>query len=548
MTNLLQHFPSNYKARESQLEALRRIEKGFETKKIVILSAPTGVGKSHVGIAVCNSSKVVPKDVQNIIRSYDIYKRGGEGSYTHEDLYEVVKYGGFLLTISKNLQDQYKEIFGHYPAGKGKNNFECELNKDLTADCAPCIALPKIKNDCFKKDHCQYYRNRNDCLADHVSILNYRYYFNLPNFLRRREVIICDEACKIEDELVGQFTVNLDYQFLNTEGIKFNKVLNDDKPAECLQWLNDVYIQFSNRCKEQAEKVNAAKDSGDYSKYLKETQHLTKMIRYTDSIGGVIDRWSLCEFVTEKYDKGLIFAPFNIAPLFRQIMENCSRMLLMSATITDVKTFARVLGIKESEYEFIDMPSPFDVQKSPIKCSSKHKLSYATMKTELPKVIDLALEICKNHSKEKGIIHTHTNFIAESIAGKVKTSNRFLIRQAGSTNEQIIKMHKFQENNPTVLVSPSMDMGVSLDDELGRFQIIIKAPYLPLGSKRIKMLFDKDKKYYTMKMLSALIQMCGRCTRSQDDHSVTYILDGNITRVIMQERENLPKHFIDRFV
>jgi Rad3-related DNA helicase len=43
-----------------------------------------------------------------------------------------------------------------------------------------------------------------------------------------------------------------------------------------------------------------------------------------------------------------------------------------------------------------------------------------------------------------------------------------------------------------------------------------------------------------------LIQMSGRCTRSKDDYSITYILDGNATKAIKKYKNTLPKHFLSR--
>jgi Rad3-related DNA helicase len=124
--------------------------------------------------------------------------------------------------------------------------------------------------------------------------------------------------------------------------------------------------------------------------------------------------------------------------------------------------------------------------------------------------------------------------------------NRFLFREEGISNEYIIKQHEESEED-TILVSPSLDTGISLDDDLGRFQIIVKAPFLPLGSKRVKKIFDTNKKYYGMKMLDTLVQMCGRCTRSKDDYSSTYIVDANAFSQIQMNKKNLPKHFLERF-
>jgi Rad3-related DNA helicase len=64
--------------------------------------------------------------------------------------------------------------------------------------------------------------------------------------------------------------------------------------------------------------------------------------------------------------------------------------------------------------------------------------------------------------------------------------------------------------------------------------------------KRIKKLFDYDKIWYINAMLNNLVQMCGRCTRSEDDFSETYILDGNIVDILLRNSKKLPKYFIER--
>ena len=93
-----------------------------------------------------------------------------------------------------------------------------------------------------------------------------------------------------------------------------------------------------------------------------------------------------------------------------------------------------------------------------------------------------------------------------------------------------------------------MTHGVDLKGKLGEFQIIMKAPYLPMSDDRIKMKFEYDKVWYNNSMLSTLIQMCGRCNRLPDDYSVTYILDSNVLRAVKQNINKLPNYFLDRFV
>jgi Rad3-related DNA helicase len=125
--------------------------------------------------------------------------------------------------------------------------------------------------------------------------------------------------------------------------------------------------------------------------------------------------------------------------------------------------------------------------------------------------------------------------------------NRFLFREPGVRNEDILDIH-LKSDQPTVLISPSMSHGVDLKDDLARFQIIIKAPYLPVNDKRIESLMKQDFNWYQNKMLSSFIQACGRGVRSHKDFCATYVLDAAIIEAIIRNRSKIPKYFIDRFV
>jgi Rad3-related DNA helicase len=61
-------------------------------------------------------------------------------------------------------------------------------------------------------------------------------------------------------------------------------------------------------------------------------------------------------------------------------------------------------------------------------------------------------------------------------------------------------------------------------------------------------MFDMDKDWYANKALCALVQTTGRCTRSKTDYAVTYVLDGKARTLISQNKNKLPKHFIERLI
>jgi Rad3-related DNA helicase len=166
------------------------------------------------------------------------------------------------------------------------------------------------------------------------------------------------------------------------------------------------------------------------------------------------------------------------------------------------------------------------------------------LQKNLPKIARYCQAIADNHPNEKGIIHTHSLDICKYLQQKLK-GDRFLFREESANNEKILDDH-FTTDKPTVLVSPSLTFGTDLNGDKGRFQIIVKTPFPPLGNKRIKKMAELDPEWYQQKTLSAFIQTTGRCTRSKADYSVTYVIDGKARKLLLDNKDKLPEHFIER--
>ena len=109
--------------------------------------------------------------------------------------------------------------------------------------------------------------------------------------------------------------------------------------------------------------------------------------------------------------------------------------------------------------------------------------NYQNLQKNLPILARNIQALCDNHAGEKGIIHTHSLEICNYLKNKL-VGERFLFREQTATNEKILGEH-FRTSKPTVLVSPSLTFGTDLNGEKGRFQIIVKTPYPPLGLSNI---------------------------------------------------------------
>jgi len=549
MSNFLDFFPNGAVPRTQQIEALKKIDKIWNSgKKIAIGCLPTGSGKSHIAKTIAESTRNIDDTLKEYIENYSIYKKNKDNEFcVSQEFLDAEFFGAFILTISKSLQDQYSNLFLDGRSIKGKRNYKCDIDDNFYTDFAPCTLLPSQKIECFQENRCPYYKNRNNGLISKSPVLNYSVFLNLPEFLQKRQILIMDEASELEDELINKYTLNINYKNLKFEGIPHTKIL-DDNTTKSKKWLQDLHTEVTKEyedCFLNAQKISLKSGFDKINNNISgKIFRLSNMISTMDL---VLNNWKDCDYLVESFNtEKVTFAPYNIKPLSKNIFDKADKILMISATISNPKEFAKTLGISENDYEYFEIDSCFDAKKSPIMCSKKYSLSYKTMDSMLPLIVKDAIEICKSHPNEKGLIHTHTNKITEEFKKQLKNNQRFLFRDDGITNEDIIREH-YDTNEPTILISPSLDTGISLDDDYGRFQIIIKAPYLPLNSNRIKKMFKENPEHYTSKMLDKIIQMCGRCTRSKDDFSVTYILDGTAVKTIQRYSKTLPKYFLDRF-
>jgi len=318
-------------------------------------------------------------------------------------------------------------------------------------------------------------------------------------------------------------------------------ILRTEDRVLAFNWLNDVANVVKKKITELSGQLRTKK-----TKRTKKSV-VTKIRAFKaihDKVILTIQSWSKTEYIIECSKKEVTFTPLYVNLLAQDMFKRAKHVIFMSGTIIDHQQFARTLGVQD--YQYIEVDSDFDPKASPILCCTKFNLNYKNLDEHLPIMVKLVEKICNDeHPNEKGIIHTHTFKITKTVQEGLGSSRRYLLREPGISNELILKEHKLSEN-PTVLISPSLGFGTDLFDDFGRFSIIMKTPYLPLGNKRIKILFDKNKRWYQMKALVNLVQMCGRTTRSKEDSSVTYILDGTAVNLIKMNSDRLPKWFLHR--
>jgi len=223
--------------------------------------------------------------------------------------------------------------------------------------------------------------------------------------------------------------------------------------------------------------------------------------------------------------------------LDKYIFSNYDMVFLMSGTILDKNLFCQLNGLDVSKAVYYSIGSPFPLKNRPIYYMPLGKMSFKSKDDTFKRYIPYIKKLLDKYKKKKGIIHTNSFELAKWIEDSIKDPR--LIFHDSSNKDEMLKLH-MESEEPTVIVSPSMDTGVSFDNDTARFQIIAKVPYPSLASQKNKMRQANNPDWYSWKTVSGLIQMSGRPVRSNMDYADTIIIDGGFGDVIKHSSHFLP--------
>lgn len=550
---ILEHFPEEFKPREIQKEILQGIEEKIKSGyKTIILSAPTGVGKSLIAAT-------------------------------------LARYFGssFVVTASKQLQDQYSKDLKFLMPVKGKSNFAClklmdqesllksdtrgAIQRGLTCEKSICEETTmkngkKVKESCqFKpklgepqddtKDSCYYYEQKYRALTSPHSIWNYAAYFQLMKFSRKtyseyvsKPIAIFDEAHKIEDQIIQFIGVDIYNTYLSECHID-EKPYNLTEIGMVAKLLNDLARSYSEQIKELLDS-RAFILNPDYVLLAKLESRYEKMANAHVEIFSNKDNFVVNDpFNDERGNfRSVSIKPLDISKYVKTFFD-IENQVFMSATI-DKDSFCENAGLDPSKVGFVDTPrSPFPPDRRRINFLNMKKLSYSSSKDDELAVIKKIDEIMSQHDTERGLILTSSEKRCLDIRNNLSEKNRRRIRichsrnENGMTQDEVLQEHSFDEDG--VLLSSSLWEGVDLKDDLSRFQIIAKVPYPNLSEKRTKIKMQKFPLWYKSQTITKLLQGFGRSIRSEDDWAVTYVLDSAASDLLLQSKFMIPKAYQD---
>lgn len=555
--------------RERQRLILSEIESSLKSGyRYIFLEAPTGFGKSPVAIA-------------------------------------LAKYLGssHICTATKDLQSQYSRDFPFIKEVKGKGNFPCIVKEDMGLD-ESCEYGPCVKDDSYdciyktrmvdykvhgegtkfetveiddysKKKYmdkiktrskiveldwkpCYYYHQKWIGLRSSHTIYNYKYFLSdlfYSGSVQRRKLLALDEAHTLESEVADfrSFVIFRDALIRSLPKLK----LPDRNEYEIETWiefgtiLRQSLLEFIHKATEALEKNKF------YEPYTE--KNLIDAISREKSLSTAINdmksnknNWIVtgAEKDANNQLRKINITPLDVSAYFKDILDMGSISLFMSATILSKDYLCKTAGLKPDLVKFIRVQdSDFPVKNRPIYLMNVAWLNAKTMAQSLPTIAGAVNNIMSMHKNEKGIIHTTSYTQLQFIKDNLNRENASRLIETGSKldRNEIIRKHS-ESARPSVLISPSLYLGVDLKDNLSRFQIIVKVPYPDLMDRKISAMKQRDPKWYTWNTILRLIQAYGRSIRSKDDYAMTYILDSSITYLLRDAKDMLPKWFSDAIV
>ncbi len=530
-----------YKPRKEQKEAMSFIDsewKRDKTNKFFLLDLPVGVGKSHLALMIAdwyqkNVSKMAKVDI---------------------------------ITNSKLLQDQYADTYSSINDLKGKENYECET---YSCSCAQGAEFSRLnKTNC---ESCPYSGARESFIAGNISLTNFYLYIlyaiYTPKLLESRgaKVLIVDESHEFDDVISDFVSIKITentikrLKFSNESEVikKFKSVSSINDYVSFLTFISGEIISTMDGMEKGlgSQSRNARSDQRDLkiSKILKVKntdikimqnitdlkQNQLKIDIFLKEYKSNPNNWVLETGYNEKLkQKELSLEPiWAYDYLDKYVFSNYDMVFLMSGTILDKNLFCQLNGLDVTKAVYYSIRSPFPVKNRPIYYMPVGKMSYKLKEETFKKYIPYINKILTKYKNQKGIIHTNSFELANWI--KKSINDPRLIFHDSSNKDEMLKMH-FDSEEPTVIVSPSMDTGVSFDHERSRFQIIAKIPYPSLGSQKNKLRQKNNPEWYQWKTVTGIVQMTGRSVRSETDWADTIIIDGSFSDVIRYSGHLIP--------
>lgn len=500
--------------------------------KYIMLNCPTGIGKSFFAVMFM-----------------DWFKREFDRTATFD-----------VLTNSKILQEQYTKDFDFMNSLWGKASYDCE---HYQTNCETGLKMAKLNNHVCH--NCPYKIAKHKFDNGIISLSNFHLFLTYHIFVpvawkRTSRVLIIDEGDTFEDVYCDFISTDVNKFVLKSNGFDdheivesmqlFSEFMTIEEFIDAVEVLSEIGYRVINRLAMEFQETNNIKTM-ETGQTLKRTIQKWELLR--KQYENKPDNWILESEMKKIYTKNggvreeyleLSMKPIWAYPYLPELWDKYDYVIFMSGTILDKQIFSDMNGLDPNRSTYLELESPFPLENRPIfYFKNAGQQTYNSKQITWQNQKKILSKIFKKHKKDKGIIHT-ANYELQRWVGEAFDSTEKLLSHTSNDRNEILNAH-YNSNEPTILVSPSMHVGVDLPGNFSRFQVMLKMPYPNLGSEKIKKRMQTMKEYYGITTVRNLIQSYGRSIRSKEDYADTYIIDSSFDNVLKWNGKYFPKWFTD---
>ena len=549
------------KLRPQQEYVLSRIKQS--NKKLIIVNAPTGVGKSIINLLSANEIFGTAYITTPLRILVDQYRNDIENKFAENNLGKTIM-GRQSYDCAYNIQEELR--YGKIVP---------QRMKFLKADSGPCIEKKptyfweghtyfweghKVKICPYReRGKCDYYNARDAAMISDVTLTTFDYFMKgiYPKIEQpielsegttwnKRVGLIIDEAHNLPNKMTDMFTIEITrrtYPALQDDKQardNFDEIKHRIDSGESVRdAITTFHLSYMTQLQSIIDQINEKEELTDIEKNDKQ-----RLLKLQYRLNNLIDNINEENMILSMDDKHIQFRPFSPAPYLKDFWKDFDRILLTSATFFGLDQYMEDLGL-DMPYEYIEVPSTFPPEKGMIEFPLNVRLSRDNFQDTLPEIVHAVDTILEKHPDERGLIHAHTYAYAKAIMEKTTQPDR-IITHDSLTRSDALKEFLHSDRKDIVLLSVNMGEGLDLKDDLARFQIIVKCPYGNLGDPWTREHFNHSKKWYDYEAIKVILQASGRIVRSEEDYGTTYILDMRVYDLIKKYYDSMPLWFRER--
>ncbi|MCL9815921.1 helicase C-terminal domain-containing protein [Natronocalculus amylovorans] len=513
--------------RGAQKQALTDIKAAFDAgNDVVLVRAPTGSGKSLLARAIMGCARSLQEaDPAQATGAY----------YTTPQVSQLDD------VADDDLLDDLNVI-------RGKSNYNCILPGEHSTPVtqAPCVRQRGY--DCTVKHRCPYYSDRAIASSREIAAMTLAYFMQTAGseIFRKRDVVVIDEAHGLAEWAEMYATIELTPARVPVwESIGVPAVHAEGDPIDRTARFAETLVGVCSRAKDEL--TGRPELSPDEVARRDRLNELISELNWF--VEDYRDPESPTTWVVDQPDgegTSLTIKPLDPARyLHHTVWDRGNKFALLSATILNKDAFCRGVGLAPSRVALVDVPHTFPLKNRPIYDVTQGKMTFEHRTETIPQLARVIVQLMAQHPDEKGLIHAHSYSIAEELTDRLyQFGVGERVRSHTSQNRDAELDSWKATDRPDVFVSVKMEEALDLKDDLARWQLLCKAPYLNTNDSRVaRRLEDGQWPWYHRAALRTVIQGCGRVVRAPEDYGATYLGDSSLLDLFDRAASDTPPWF-----